>query len=51
MNGYPDWHINSIPMTQPLESTTSVLSNDSSDEGQDSVRDTKPGNLPVRNPQ
>ena len=29
MNGYPDWLINSIPLTQPfLESLTSVLSID-----------------------
>ena len=40
MNGYPDWLINSIPLTQPsLESMISVLSNDDSDDDQDTVRD------------
>ena len=40
MNGYPDWLITSIPSTQTsLESTTSVLSNDTRDDGQDTVRD------------
>ena len=38
MNGYPDWLINSIPLPQPsLESTTSVLINDTSDDGQDTA--------------
>ena len=37
MNGYPDWLINSIQLTQSsLENTTSFLSNDSGD-GQDTV--------------
>ena len=41
MNGYPDRLINSIQLTQsPLENTTSFLSNDSGDDGQDTVRDT-----------
>ena len=36
MNGYPDWLINSIPSSHPsLESTSSVLSNDTSDDGQE----------------
>ena len=40
-NGYPDWLINIIPSIQPsLGSTTSVLSNDTSDDRQDTVRDT-----------
>ena len=40
MNSYPDWLINSIPLPQPsLESTTSVLSNDTSDDGQETVID------------
>ena len=40
MNGYPYWLINSIPSTQTfLESTTSVLTNDTSDDGQETVRD------------
>ena len=41
MNGCPDWLINSILSTQPsLENMTSVLSNGTSDDGQDTVRDT-----------
>ena len=41
MNGYPDWPTSSIPSTQPsLESTTSVLNDDTSDDGQENVRDT-----------
>ena len=40
-NGYPDWQINSIPFTQPsLESTTSVLSDDTSVDGQETDIDT-----------
>ena len=38
MKGYQDWLINSIPSTQPsLESRTAV-SNDTSDDGQDTER-------------
>ena len=34
MNGYLDWLINSIPWSQPsLESTTSVCSDDTSEDG------------------
>ena len=41
MNGYPDQLINSIQLTQSsLEYTTSFLSNNSGDDGQDTVRDT-----------
>ena len=41
INGYPDWLINSITPTQPsLESTTSVLWKDTSDDGQETDRDT-----------
>ena len=41
MTDYPDWLFNSIPLTHPsLESTTSVLSYDTIDDGQDTVRDT-----------
>ena len=40
MNGSPDWLINSIPSIQhALESTTSVLSDDTSDDGQEFGRD------------
>ena len=40
MTGYPDWLINSTPSIQPtLESTTSVLSGDTSDDGQETDRD------------
>ena len=40
MNGCPDWLINSTPSIQPtLESTTSVLSDDTSDDGQETDRD------------
>ena len=36
MNGYPDWLVNSIPSAHPsLQSTSSVLSNDTSDDGQE----------------
>ena len=38
MNGYPDWLINSILSTQPsLESMTSVLRDDISDDGQETL--------------
>ena len=41
MNGYPDWLINSIPTIQTfLESKTSVFSSDTSDDGQETMRDT-----------
>ena len=41
MTGYPDWLINSTPSIQPtLESTTSVLSDDTSDDGQETEIDT-----------
>ena len=41
INGYPDWVINSIPSIQPsMESTTSVLSDDTSDDGQVTERNT-----------
>ena len=43
MNGYSaDWLINSIPSTHPsLESTTYVLSDNTSDGGQETERDTR----------
>ena len=41
MNGHPDWLINSIPTIQPsLENTTSVSSDDTSDDGQETEIDT-----------
>ena len=41
MNGYPDWVINSIPSIQPsMESTNSVPSDDTSDDGQVTERNT-----------
>ena len=41
MNDYPDWLINSIQTIQPsLENITSVLSDDTSDDCQETERDT-----------
>ena len=43
MHGYPDWPISSIPTIQPsLESTTSLSSDDTSNDVQESETTEKP---------
>ena len=51
INDYPQWLINSVPTFQPsLETTTSVPSDDTSDDIRDTQIDKQPRNPPTRNP-
>ena len=51
INDYPQWLINSVPTFQPsLETSTSVPSDDTSDDVRDTQIDKQPRNPPARNP-